>query len=55
LVTRQLFDAASPVADTRQGSRTGAQPNIHPQTKRTYLTHDLCGRRMCGKGRRRGE
>ena len=59
LVTRELFDAASPVAHTRQGSRTGADPNIHPQTRRSYLLrsyviHDTCGRRMFGKTRRRG-
>ncbi len=59
LITRQLFDAAAPVARTRQGSRTGADPNSHPQTTRTYLLrsyiiHDTCGRRMHGKTRRRG-
>ena len=57
LVTRELFDAASPVGRTRQGSRNGADANAHPQTKRTYLlrsyvVHDLCGRRMFGKTRR---
>jgi site-specific DNA recombinase len=59
LVTRELFDAASPVAAARgrQGSRTGAAPNTHPQTKRSYLLrsyviHDACSRRMFGKTRK---
>src|SRR5215475_10501442 len=59
LVTRDLFDTASPLAHARgqQGSRAGAAPNVHPQTKRTYLlrsyvTHDTCGRRMFGKTRK---
>jgi site-specific DNA recombinase len=58
LVTRQIFDAVTPVGRHRQGSRTGAAANTHPATKRAYLlrsyvTHDTCGRRMFGKARRR--
>nr|WP_237694868.1 recombinase family protein [Streptomyces sp. SID5468] len=54
LVTREMFAAASPIAKLRQGSRPGAQPNRHPQTKRTYLLRSyvicaLCGRRMFGQ------
>jgi len=57
LVTRELFDAASPVARHRQGSRTTAGPNTHPQTKRSYryrsyVSCDQCDRRMFGKSRR---
>jgi hypothetical protein len=61
LVTRALFDAATPVARLRARSRSGAGPNLaHPQTQRsyllrTYLVCDLCGRRMFGKTRRKGE
>ncbi|MGI5223760.1 recombinase family protein [Actinoallomurus sp. CA-142502] len=56
LVTEELFKAASPVAKYRQGSRTGAGINHHPQAKRSYrlrsyVTCDLCGRRMFGKTR----
>jgi hypothetical protein len=61
LVTRALFDAATPVARLRERSRGGAGPNLaHPQTQRSYLLRsyvmcDLCGRRMFGKTRRKGE
>jgi site-specific DNA recombinase len=59
LVTRELFDAASPVGRDRKGSRKGSDINTHPKTKRTYLlrsyvVHDLCQLRMFGKTRRRG-
>lgn len=57
LVTKELFEAASPVARHRQGSRTAAGRNGHPQTKRSYrlrsyLVCELCDRRMFGKTRR---
>jgi site-specific DNA recombinase len=57
LVTKDLFEAASPVAKDRQGSRTTAGRNSHPHTKRSYQLRsyvicDLCGRRMFGKTRR---
>src|SRR5205814_517216 len=61
LVTKPIFDAAAPMARLRQGSRRGAGPNAaHRQTQRSYLLRsyvvcDLCGRRMCGKTRVRGE
>jgi hypothetical protein len=53
LVTKELFEAASPVAKYRQGSRTGAVISNHPQAKRSYrlrsyVTCDLCDRRMFG-------
>ncbi|GLY85982.1 hypothetical protein Airi02_039110 [Actinoallomurus iriomotensis] len=56
LVTKELFEAASPVAKHRQGSRTGTGLNAHPQTKRSYrlrsyVVCDICGRRMFGKTR----
>ncbi|MFZ3557621.1 recombinase family protein [Streptomyces sp. BH055] len=53
LVTRELFNVvwAEP---GRQGSRSGAEPNTHPATTRTYPLRSyvvcaLCGRRMFGK------
>ena len=54
LVTRDLFEAASPVGRRRQGSRTRAGANSHPQTSRSYPLRsyvfcDLCDRRMFGK------
>ncbi|MDN3356819.1 recombinase family protein [Actinomadura sp. DC4] len=57
LVTKELFEAASPVAKYRQGSRTGAGINDHPQAKRSYRLRsyvicDFCDRRMFGKTRR---
>jgi site-specific DNA recombinase len=56
LVTKELFQAASPVARYRQGSRTLTTPNTHPHTKRSYRLRsyvfcDLCDRRMFGKTR----
>ena len=56
LVTRDLFEAASPVGRRRQGSRTRAGANSHPQTSRSYplrsyVICDLCDRRMFGKTR----
>ena len=56
LVTRDLFEAASPVGRRRQGSRTRAGANSHPQTSRSYPLRsyvfcDLCDRRMFGKTR----
>jgi hypothetical protein len=61
LVTRALFDAAPPVARIRERSRSAPGPNLaHPQTQRSYLLRSyvrchLCGRRMFGKTRRKGE
>jgi recombinase len=37
LVTRALFDAASPVGRLRAGSRSDSAVNVHPQTERTYV------------------
>ena len=57
LVTKTIFDAATPVSRLRQGSRGGAGPNTaHRQATRSYLLRsylvcDLCGRRMFGKAR----
>ncbi|GAA4100707.1 recombinase family protein [Actinomadura miaoliensis] len=56
LVTKELFEAASPVAQHRQGSRPTNAVSTHPQTKRSYrlrsyVSCDLCGRRMFGKTR----
>ena len=57
LITRDLFEAASPVGRRRQGSRTRAGANSHPQTSRSYPLRsyvfcDLYDRRMFGKTRR---
>jgi site-specific DNA recombinase len=58
LVTRAIFDAATPMARLRQRSRFGAGPNAaHRQTRRSYLLRsylvcELCERRMVGKTRR---
>jgi len=55
IVTRDMYDAAQLVGQERFGSRPGAGPNAHPQTRRTYALrsfiycgHDECGRRMAG-------
>jgi site-specific DNA recombinase len=59
LVTKELFDAATPIGRLREGSRTAPGPNTaHPQTKRSYvlrsyLACDICDRRMFGKTRHR--
>jgi hypothetical protein len=57
-VSRELFAAAQQVAPQRRGSRSGADLNRHPQTRRSYplrslVTCELCGRRMRGKVRRK--
>lgn len=57
LVTRALFDAATPVGRYRRGSRPEPGPSRHPQTRRSYLLRsylhcDLCGRRMFGNQRK---
>ena len=60
LVTKTIFDAATPISQLRQGSRGGAGPNTaRPQAQRSYvlrsyLVCDLCGMRMFGKARVRG-
>ncbi|UWZ59398.1 recombinase family protein [Dactylosporangium aurantiacum] len=58
LTTRAHFDAASPVGRYRQGSRSKATNNAHPETKRSYryrsyIRCDICARRMFGKTRKR--
>jgi hypothetical protein len=62
LVTKTIFDAATPIARLRQGSRGGAGTNAaHRQAKRSYLLRsyvlcEVCDRRMFGKTRvRRGQ
>lgn len=57
LVSVDQFVAAGKVADRSRGSRSGADANAHPQTKRSYLFRSLvvceaCGHRMFGKTRR---
>jgi site-specific DNA recombinase len=60
LVTKTIFDAATPISRLRQGSRGGAGPNTaHRQAQRSYLLRsylvcDLRNRRMFGKARIRG-
>ncbi len=56
LVTRELFDAVSVMGKRCQGSRSTDAPNTHPATKRSYVlrsyvTCDICDRRMFGKAR----
>ena len=57
LVTKALYEAASPIGRLRRGSRSRSGANTaHPQTKRTYVLRsylrcDLCQRRMFGKTR----
>lgn len=56
LVTMARYDEASPVAQTRQGSRQPAGLNTHPDTKRSYMLRSyvlcaICQRRMFGKTR----
>jgi site-specific DNA recombinase len=57
IVDLDTFVAAQKVAQRRERSRTAAEPNPHPHTKRSYLLRShlfcaLCGRRMFGKTRR---
>ncbi|MFE9335536.1 recombinase family protein [Streptomyces sp. NPDC007063] len=54
LVTREIFNAVWSTTRARQGSRSGAEPNPHSETLRTYLLRSyvycmLCERRMFGK------
>ena len=54
LVTKELFDAAAPVAKRRERSRSVSGPNPHPAAKRTYrlrsyIRCSICDRRMFGK------
>ncbi len=56
LVTKELFDTVSAMGKSRQGSRSTDAPNTHPATKRSYVlrsyvTCDICDRRMFGKAR----
>jgi hypothetical protein len=56
LVTRALFDAATPVTRIRARSRTTPGINSHPAARRSYLlrsylTCEQCGRRMYGRSR----
>jgi site-specific DNA recombinase len=60
IISRELFAAAQQVAPQRRGSRSGADLNRHPQTRRSYSLRslvicELCGRRMRGKLRRKGQ
>jgi site-specific DNA recombinase len=47
-----MYDELAARKRPRKGSRTGGDPNVHPQTKRTYLFRGMlfcsCGRRMIG-------
>ncbi|AYF76761.1 hypothetical protein D7D52_26425 [Nocardia yunnanensis] len=57
LVSLEDFLLVQKTRSVRRGSRTNAEPNIHPDTKRTYwfrsrLMCDHCDRRMFGKTRR---
>jgi site-specific DNA recombinase len=54
IVTPDEYAAALAVAQDRERSRSGHQPNPHPATKRTYALRSYivcasCGRRMWGK------
>ncbi|MFI9080771.1 recombinase family protein [Streptomyces sioyaensis] len=54
LVTREIFNTVWANQRSGQGSRSGAEPNTHPETQRTYLLRSyvrcaLCERRMFGK------
>ena len=54
LVTKELFDAAAPVAKHRERSRSISGMNSHPAARRTYRLRSyvhctLCDRRMFGK------
>ncbi|WP_171075298.1 recombinase family protein [Nonomuraea basaltis] len=56
LVTKDLFQAATTIGRTRQGSRTKPGLSTHPQTSptyplRSYLICEICDRRMHGKSR----
>lgn len=56
LVTKELFDTVSMVGRSRQGSRTTSGASAHRATKRSYVlrsyvTCDICDRRMFGKTR----
>ncbi|MGH1556458.1 recombinase family protein [Streptomyces sp. L7] len=54
LVTREIFNTVWTNKRSGQGSRSGAEPNTHPDTQRTYPLRSyvrcaLCERRMFGK------
>lgn len=56
LVTKESYQAVTEIGRANQGSRAGTGTNSHPKTKRSYelrsyVTCDLCGRRMHGKAR----
>ena len=56
LVTVDLFKAARGLGEERKGSRNGADLNVHPFTKRTYVMRSYvncaqCERRMAGRSR----
>jgi site-specific DNA recombinase len=57
LVTKELFQAVTPIGKGRQGSRTAPGASSHPQTARvyplrSYVFCELCDRRMHGKTRK---
>ena len=54
LVTRQLFEAAADVAESKGRSRKvdATAGRRHSYQLRSYVSHELCGRRMSGKRER---
>jgi len=52
LIPKWMFDELEARRRARRGSREGNDPNVHPQTRRTYLLRGMlfcaCGRRMFG-------
>ncbi|MGH2705780.1 MAG: recombinase family protein [Actinomycetota bacterium] len=58
IVTMEIYQAAASVAGTRKGSRNGSGRSSHPLARRSYVLRsfiscDICERRMLGKTLRR--
>lgn len=55
LIPKWMYDELNAQRQARRGSREGNQPNVHPETHRSYVLRAMvfcsCGRRMAGNYR----
>lgn len=55
LIPKWMYDELNARRQARRGSRADNEPNVHPQTRRTYVLRGMvfcgCGRRMFGNYR----
>ncbi|GAA3582093.1 hypothetical protein GCM10022222_78620 [Amycolatopsis ultiminotia] len=55
LIPKWMYDESNARREARRGSRADNEPNVHPQTRRTYMLRGMvfcgCGRRMFGTHR----